>query len=75
VQLQRFALLYDPDAQRTGYLLGGCVQAVVVDGDGYSHLIVVTDQYGSVRLVVGEHFLKVAVDGERQAGSLLAIVG
>jgi hypothetical protein len=62
VQLQRFALVYDPGVQRRGYLLGGRLEADVIDADGQSHLFVVTDQYGSVRLVVGEHFLKVARD-------------
>jgi hypothetical protein len=99
VQLQRFALVYDPDAQKRGYLLGARLQAAVVDGDTLSHLFVVTDQYGSVQLVVGHHLLQlepdqtvvalpldplegagdhrltVAIDGERQAGRLIAVVG
>jgi hypothetical protein len=62
VQLQRFALRYDPDAQKHGYLLGGRLEAAVVDGDTYSHLFVVTDQYGSVQLVVGQHVLRLAPD-------------
>jgi hypothetical protein len=98
VQLQRFALLYDPDAQRQGYLLDGRLEAAVIDGDTHSHLFVVTDQYGSVQVTVGQHLLKlapdqqvlalpidalegagdhrltVAIDGERQAGRLLAVV-
>jgi len=99
VQLQRFTLLYDPAVQKRGYLLGGRLQAAVVDGDTLSHLFVVTDQYGSVQLVVGQHLLRlapeqsvlalpldalegagdhrltVAIDGERQAGRFVAIVG
>jgi hypothetical protein len=98
VQLQRFALHYDPDVQKSGYLLAGRLEAAVVDPDAYAHLFVVTDQYGSVQLPVaqhllrlapdqqvvalpidalegaGEHRLTVAIDGERQAGSLLAVV-
>jgi hypothetical protein len=62
LQLRRFSLLYDPGVQRRGYLLGGRLEADVIDGDGHSHLFVVTDQYGSVRLVVGEHFLKLPPD-------------
>ena len=99
MQLQRFTLLYDPAVQKRGYLLGGRLQAAVVDGDTLSHLFVVTDQYGSVQLVVGQHLLRlapeqsvlalpldalegagdhrltVAIDGERQAGRFVAIVG
>ena len=99
MQLQRFTLLYDPAVQKRGYLLGGRLQAAVVDGDTLSHLFVVTDQYGSVQLVVGQHLLRlapeqsvlalpldalegagdhrltVAIDGERQAGRFVAVVG
>jgi hypothetical protein len=99
VQLQRFTLLYDPAVQKRGYLLGGRLQATVVDGDTLSHLFVVTDQYGSVQLTVGQHLLRlapeqavlalpidalegagdhrltVAIDGERQAGRFVAVVG
>lgn len=99
MQLQRFALRYDPAAQRRGYLLGACLEAAVVDGDTHVHLFVVTDQYGSVQLVVGQHLLQlaphqallalpldalegagdhrltVAIDGERQAGRFVAVVG
>jgi len=62
LQLRRFALLYDPDAQKRGYLLGGRLEAAVVDGDTFPHLFVVTDQYGSVQLVVGQHLLKLRRD-------------
>jgi hypothetical protein len=99
MQLQRFALRYDPGAQKRGYLLGGRLEAAVVDGDTHPHLFVVTDQYGSVQLVVGQHLLRlargqeivalpldalegpgdhrltVAIDGERQAGRFVAVVG
>jgi len=99
VQLQRFALRFDPGVQRPGYLLGGRLEAAVVDGDTLSHIFVVTDQYGSVQLVVAEHLLQlapdqevvvlpldalegagdhrltIAIDGERQAGRLVAVVG
>ena len=99
MHLQRFTLLYDPAVQKRGYLLGGRLQAAVVDGDTLSHLFVVTDQYGSVQLVVGQHLLRlapeqsvlalpldalegagdhrltVAIDGERQAGRFVAVVG
>ena len=99
MQLQRFALLFDPAVQKPGYLLGGRLQAAVVDGDTHPHLFVVTDQYGSVQLVVGNHLLNlapdqeivalpldslegagdhrltVAIDGERQAGRFVAVVG
>ena len=99
MQLQRFALLYDPGVQKRGYLLGGRLEAAVVDGDTDSHLFIVTDQYGSVQAVVGEHVLRltqdqevvalpidalegagdhrltVAIDGERQAGRFVAVVG
>jgi hypothetical protein len=98
LQLHRFALLYDPDVQRQGYLLGGRLEAAVIDGDSHAHLFVVTDQYGSVQSTVGQHLLKlapdqavvalpldalegpgdhrltVAIDGERQAGRVLAVV-
>jgi hypothetical protein len=57
MQLQRFAVLFDPEAQKRGYLLGARLEAAVVDGDTHSHLFVVTDQYGSVQLVVGQHLL------------------
>ena len=98
MQLRRFALLYEPGVQKGGYLLGGRLEAAVVDGDTHPHLFVVTDQYGSVQSVVGEHLLRlardqeivalpietlegagdhrltVAIDGERQAGRLVAVV-
>jgi hypothetical protein len=75
VQLQRFALLYDPDAQKRGYLLGGRLEAEVVDGDTDSHLFVVTDQYGSVQLVVGQHLLRLAPDQPMVALPLDALEG
>ena len=62
MQLRRFSLVYDPDSQKQGYLLGGRLEAAVVDGDTFPHLFVVTDQYGSVRLDVGKHVLKLRQD-------------
>jgi hypothetical protein len=75
VQLRRFALLYEPAVQKGGYLLGGRLEAAVVDGDTHPHIFVVTDQYGSVQAVVGQHLLRLALGQDVVALPIDALEG